>query len=265
MHVIGSILEILNAQMEKPPLYGWFHILSLALCVLAGIWLYRKWPVGQEVQIRRLLLAISLTVIGLEIYKQINYSFHYDSTAITFDYQWYAFPFQFCSTPMYISLLAAVIPNQKIHRSLCAYLVTYSFFAGLCVMAYPGDVFTTTVGINIQTMVCHGSMMVLGVYLLMCGYVPADRRTILRALPVFLTLVACAVVMNEIAYCTGLLERETFNMFFVSPYCAPSLPVYSLVQNVVPFPGSLAIYVLIFTLAGYLVMKIASFIHKKVQ
>ena len=265
MHVIGSILEILNTQMEKPPLYGWFHILSLALCVLAGIWLYRKRPVGQEVQIRRLLLAVSMTVMGLEFYKQINYSFHYDSTAIIFDYQWYAFPFQFCSTPMYISLLAAVIPHQKIHRSLCAYLVTYSFFAGLCVMAYPGDVFTTAIGINIQTMVCHGSMMVLGVYLLMCGYVPAARRTIFRALPVFLMLVACAVVMNEIAYRTGLLERETFNMFFVSPYCAPSLPVYSLVQNVVPFPGSLAIYVLMFTLAGYLVMKVTSFIHQKVQ
>ena len=63
--------------------------------------------------------------------------------------------------------------------------------------------------------------------------------------------------MNEIAHASGLLERETFNMFFVSPYCEPSLPVYSLVQRVVPFPWNLVIYVGMFTLAAYLILLLA--------
>ena len=43
-------------------------------------------------------------------------------------------------------------------------------------------------------------------------------------------------------------------MFFISPYCEPSLPVYSLVQGVVPFPWCLVLYILGFTAAGYIML-----------
>ena len=46
-------------------------------------------------------------------------------------------------------------------------------------------------------------------------------------------------------------------MFFISPYSAPHLPVYSLVQGVVPFPLCLLIYILGFTLAAYIMLLIA--------
>ena len=62
------------------------------------------------------------------------------------------------------------------------------------------------------------------------------------------------MVMNEIAHVTGLLERETFNMFYISPYCEGTLPLYSLVQKVVPYPWSLVIYIVIFTLAAYIML-----------
>ena len=83
-----------------------------------------------------MVLITALVVILLEIYKQINYTFSYEG-AITFDYQWYAFPFQFCSTPMYVGLLVGLFRKGKIHDALCAYLATYAVFAGLCVMIYP--------------------------------------------------------------------------------------------------------------------------------
>jgi hypothetical protein len=155
---------------------------------------------------------------------------------------------------MYIGLLAGLTKKGKIHESLCAYLVTYAFFAGLSVMFYPTSVFIDTIGINIQTMICHGSMITLAIYLLYTGYVPLKHKTILKALPVFAVNVTLAVVMNEIAFRTGLLERETFNMFFVSPHCDPHLPVYSLVQQVVPFPFCLILYILGFTAAGYILL-----------
>ena len=43
-------------------------------------------------------------------------------------------------------------------------------------------------------------------------------------------------------------------MFFVSPYCEPSLPVYSLVQAAVPYPFCLLIYFLGFSAAAYLIL-----------
>ena len=242
--------------METPLPYGWFHLLWFALSFLALIPLCRYPKNPSDAHVRRVVWITALVVAVLEVYKQINYTFSYEN-GIAADYQWYAFPFQFCSTPMYVGLLAGIIKKGKVHESLCAYLATYAMFAGLSVMVYPTSVFISTIGINIQTMICHGSMITVGIYLFYSGYVPLKHKTILKALPVFAVNVGIAVLLNEIAHATGLLERETFNMFFVSPYCEPHLPVYSLVQGVVPFPLCLVIYIMGFTAAAYLVLLIA--------
>lgn len=251
----GKILQFLDTSMTTPKPYGVFHLISFALSILAGVWLCIRFK-DTERYARRVVLITAIIVTVLEIYKQINYTFTYDGTAITADYQWYAFPWQFCSTPMVVGLLAG-LTRGKVHKSLCAYLATFAMFAGVCVMFYPNDVFISTVGINIQTMVCHGSMLSIGIYLLASGYVKLEHKTILKAVPVFCAAVAVAIILNEIAYATGLLETETFNMFYVSPYCDPHLPVYSTVQQHVAYPWCLIIYVAAFSLAAYLVLLIA--------
>lgn len=257
MRFLGGLLDLLNAKMEVPDMYGGFHIFFFAVSILAGIVLCRRCPKPDAAFVRKLLLIVSLVVIGLEIYKQVNFSFRYDGERIRFDYQWYAFPFQFCSTPMYIGLLSALTRSKHLHECFSAYLSTYGLFAGLCVMFYPSTVFVDTIGINIQTMICHGSMVTIGIYLLFSGYVKTERQTIFKALPVFFALVGMAMAMNEIAYQTGLLNTETFNMFFISPYCAPELPVYSLIQGVVPYPWCALIYIAGFTAAGSLLLLMA--------
>jgi hypothetical protein len=242
--------------MTAPVPYGWFHLLSLVVTAAIAVYLGFLHRHDDPAKIRRIVLWTAVIVVVLEIYKQINYSFSY-TDGIAYDYQWYAFPFQFCSTPMYIGLLAGLTQKGRIHKAACAYLATYAIFAGVCVMLYPTTVFVGTIGINIQTMICHGSMIWIGVYLLASGYVKVEHKTILRAIPVFVICVMLAVIGNEIAYRSGLLETDDFNMFFISPYCAPHLPVYSLVQGVVPFPLCLVIYILGFSLAAYIMLLIA--------
>ena len=256
-------LELLDLEMERPQIYGWFHILWLVITVASTVLLCHWGKKASHRQVCNIVLAVAVTVAVLEIYKQVNYTFSVmEDGSIRTDYQWYAFPFQFCSTPMYVGLLAGVIRKGKVHQVLCAFLASYAIFAGVCVMLYPADVFIQTIGINIQTMICHGSMITVGVYLLYSGHVKAEHKTILKAVPVFATGVALAAVMNEIAYASGLLESETFNMFFISPHCDPSLPVYSLVQQHVPYPWCLIIYILGFSLAAYLILLLAMLTKK---
>lgn len=257
-----TLLEILDAQMTRPTSYGWFHIVWLALVVIATVLLCRFGKNAEPKQVRRVVWVTAVIVIVLEIYKHINYTFIVNDGVVTADYQWYIFPFQFCSMPMYVGLLAGLIPRGKVHRALCSFLATYALFAGVCVMVYPNDVFIETIGINIQTMICHGSMIVVGVYLLYTNYVKLEHKTILYAVPVFSVAVGMAAIMNEIAYRTGLLETETFNMFFISPHCDPSLPVYSIVQAYVPFPWCLIIYIAVFSIAAYVILLIAMGIRR---
>ena len=257
MDIWKSFLQILDAEMTLPQPYGWFHLLCLGLTILATIYLCFRGQYHSSQQIRSLVLGVTLTTILLEIYKQINYTFTVSGDTIIADYQWYAFPWQFCSMPMYVGLLAGLTKKGRLHEAACAFLATFSVFAGVCVMLYPVSIFTETAGINIQTSFCHGSMIVVGAYLLATGYVKMEYRTILKALPVFITAVFIAVVLNELAYYSGLLQTDEFNMFFVSRHCPPHLPVYSLVQNVVPYPWCLILYILGFTAASSLILLVA--------
>lgn len=254
----ADLLRILDTQMTTPTAFGWFHSLFFAASIIVGV-LLCLWLKDGARYAKRVMLITALIVIVLEVYKIINFTFRVTDGTITADFPWYIFPWQFCSTPMYAGLLAG-LTRGRVHRSLSAYLATFAVFAGLCVMIYPGDVFIGTVGVNIQTMICHGSMLTVGIYLLGTGYVPCRFRTLLRALPVFVTAAAVAMGLNEIAFRTGLLETDSFNMFYFSPHQDPHLPLYSDVQRLVgpANPLSIIIYITGFTLAAGLVLLIAA-------
>ena len=264
MNFFAVILEFLDLKMQTPTQFGWFHLLCIALTVLTTFFLckYYKPTETDPSRPRKLIVWTALIVTLFEIYKQINYTFNVENSVINADYQWYAFPFQFCSTPMYVGLLVALFRKGKIHESLCAYLATYSVFAGAAVTAYTGDVFVETIGINIQTMVCHCSMIIVGIYLFYTGYVKLEHKTIIKALPVFSAAVMIACVLNEVAFITGLTNEHYFNMFYVSPHLDPHLPIYSLVQPIVPYPLNLIIYIAGFTAAAYIILLIGMLIKK---
>ena len=251
----------MDLDMPKPTPYGWFHLLWFAMSILAAVLLCATHKKGDDKRVRRVVFWVAVTVAVLEIYKQINYSFSYGD-AVTFDYQWYAFPWQFCSMPMYAGLLTGIFRKGRVHDALCAFLATYAVFAGACVMFYPADVFIGTIGINVQTMICHGSMITVGVYLLYTQYVKLTHKSILSAMSVFAVAIGLAVLMNEAVYHTGIAGDETFNMFFISPHFDPSLPVYSSVQAAVAYPWCLIIYFVAFSAAAYIILLAAMAIRR---
>lgn len=249
-----NLLRVLDTPMTEPQPYGVFHLIWFALSILAGVglclWHKRS---GSEKRVRTVVAITAFTVIVMEIYKLINFSFEYEN-GVSFEFEWYAFPWQFCSTPMYVGALTVLFRKGKVHDALCAYLATYAMFAGLIVMILPTTVFTETIGINIQTMFCHGSMITVAIYLMYSGHVKLEHKTILKALPVFAVTLGIAMILNEVAHYSGLLENHDFNMFYISPHQDPHLPVFSLIQPLVPYVVSLLLYVGVFTLAAYVML-----------
>ena len=262
MDAITSLLKFLDTPMTRPEMFGWFHLLWLGITAAATVLLCRFGKPKSQSAVYKTIFVTAIVILLFEIYKQINYTFIVKDGAIVTKYQWYAFPFQFCSMPMYVQLLCIFIKKGRVRQALCAFLATYGLFAGLAVMLYPSTVFIQTIGINIQTMICHGSMVAIGIYLLCSSEIKLSLRTMYQASAVFAIALGIAVLLNEIAYRVGIVETGTFNMFFVSPYCEPSLPVYSIVQNHVPFPFCLVLYFIGFTGVSTILMLIAMLVKR---
>lgn len=238
------LFSLLDKQMEKPELFGVFHILSLFVMVgiiVFFVFLFKK---NQEKRLKIVLIIFASTFIFLEILKQSLFTYQ------AWQYQWYAFPFQFCSVPIYLLPLVLIVKNIKIKVALYNFLSFYVILAGLAVMIYPGDVFTSDIVINFQTMIHHMSMVLIGVAIALAGKNNFSWRGFLESLIIFSIILVIALVINIIGHFSGL---ENFNMFFISPYKEGHLPVFSIIQAKAPYPIFLFSYIFGFSLGALLI------------
>lgn len=246
MNFFEKIIHLLEkGEMVTPTNYSWFHLMFVAIVIAATVLLCSFFKDCDEKTFRRIVLIGWAIITALEIYKQFVFSFEFDGTTAKWDYQWYAFPYQLCSTPLYILPFVIFLKDGELRNSMMAYIQTFSLFGGLAVFFYPNDVFIETIGINFQTMVHHGLQVVFGIFFVVYNRKKLEHKYFLKAIPVFATLVSIAFTLNVLMY--QIFEArgidEDFNMFYIGPYVPSSLPILSDIYPKVPYVAFFLIYV----------------------
>ncbi|MBO4277419.1 MAG: YwaF family protein [Clostridia bacterium] len=252
MNFIERIIYNLSGEMERPGNYGWFHLMFIAIVIAASLFFLLKLKDCSDRTERILLLAFWAALVLFETYKQLQFSVSFnDAGTEGWDYQWYAFPYQFCDTPLYLLPFAALLKEGKARSAVKMFLATYTLFAGLVVYIYPNDVFIRTIGVDIQTMFHHGTQIVLGLFL--GARLIRSRQmklpVFVRAIGIFVIMVAVAFALNNLV---PLITEDTFNMYYIGPVFECTLPVLSDIYAHVPYAVFLAVYVLGFTFAASL-------------
>ena len=179
MNTFEKTIAFLSKTTDTPNFYGLFHIISaliiIGTCVLFIAFRHKI----NEKRLAYITLIFGCVMTVFELYKQLVIT--YNPSDDTWAYEWYAFPFQFCSTPTYVTLLAFLfykLKHKKIYDAMLGFLATYSFVAGfLVIFVGTQNVLCPYIGINIQTMVHHGLMLVLGVIILSTRAVSFDKET----------------------------------------------------------------------------------------
>jgi hypothetical protein len=102
----------------------------------------------------------------------------------------------------------------------------------------------------------HGVQVFFGIYLAFRYRDRMNLKNLLGATAVFSSLAGIAMILNEVVYqylsSNGM--GDTFNMYFISPHFDCTLPVLSIVHDLVPYPVFLCIYIFGFMLCAGLVM-----------
>jgi hypothetical protein len=245
---------------EEPGNYGWFHIMFLVIVVAATGVVCHFFKNADDKTYRRIVLITWIIIVLFEVYKEIIFSFNINEEDIaksTWEYQWYAFPYQLCSTPLYVLPLIAFLPDDNkvtywIRRACMYFTATFAFFGGFVVYVYPNDVFIPTIGICIQTMVHHGSQVLLGIYTAVYMRKSFKIKEAWTGVAAFAVLALIAIILNE-TMIHVIPEDNTFNMFYISRHFDCTLPVLSGVYKAVPYGLFLPIYLLGFTLVGAII------------
>ena len=248
--VFEEIIKIFDLTMTVPTPYGIFHIGALIASALICYLLCVIFKSPSEKTVRRILFAYAMICILLEIYKQISFTFQVENDVITHTYQWYAFPFQFCSMPMYVALIASLIRNEKLYSAFLAFLSTFGMIAGVLVMAVPTDVFIGTIGVNFQTMIHHGGQIVIGLFLIIRAGSLKKFTACLGGILIFIAAVTTAMILN-LTMIHVIPEGSAFNMFYISPHFDCMIPVYDKLQDKLPYPVFLLSYLVPFIAVSF--------------
>ena len=229
-----------------PGAFSWFHLLWLGImvvgCVVMALTAARK----HDGKIDRIVIAaFSVILIGCEVFKQLFWFDYYDY------YRFEIFPFQFCSVPIYVAIVASVIPWDKAREVCYRFLAFYGIIGGLAVMLVPTAVlYTYFIPMSIHAMLWHTVLVVMGVYLIVSrGYGKSLREMISPAL-MLLGFVALAIVGNILVYHLHLntpacQPGDNLSMFYISPYYPTQLPLLGVVQEF-SYPLFVVCYLLFF-------------------
>lgn len=160
-----NVIRFFQAKSPEPQPWGMYHLLCLGVlaalvaALIAGGRRLRKSPKT----VRRLTACLGSVLLAAEILKQIFSSVQISDGKIIWDYPWHIFPFQLCSTPLYVCIALFFLPEGRVRRALCCYLGTFGIVGGAVVMAAPESVYITSLFINVHTMVWHTGLILLHV------------------------------------------------------------------------------------------------------
>ena len=250
-----NLFDFLEFKISTPTNYGWFHLLFMAIIIAVTVFICLKFKDCDQKTFKKITFFCWLIMFVFEIYKQFVFTFDYTDGKIVSDYSWYSFPFQLCSTPLYVLPFIAFMKESKIRDALCSYISTFALFGGLVVFFYPNDVFIDILGIDIQTMIHHGLQIVTGIFFAVYNRKKLTIKYFLSSVPVFIFLLLIAVLLNEVVHGALISAGKTddFSMFYISPYVPNHLPLLSLVYSAVDWIIFVLAYVLGFTLASLIV------------
>lgn len=236
---------------EAPKSYGWLHLFFVVVMIAVTILMICKIKKVDNNKLDKIILGFGIMLLVIETYKQLVYTLVLSDDG---SYQWYAFPFQFCSSPMYVCLIVPLVKNVKVKEALYGYLAFFGTIAGIAVMAYPGDILVDVLSISLHSLIWHSSMVVLGIFIITKRNYGVKIKEVIPSLFVFYAFVVIAQILN-ITFYHGFIKDlgDTFNMFFISPYFESTLPVFSIFYQEFGWIVCFILYLIGFSLGSIVV------------
>lgn len=245
IHALDRFFESIAIPMEVIPSYGPFHILytliGFALCGIIA-WKLRK---VSDRTANRILFGIGLFLALSEICKQLFYYF----AVMDNRYSWGDFPFQLCSIPIYLCLIAPWLKKGKLQRGMYSFLVLYNLLGGVISFTEPSGLLLDRWFLTAHALLWHMMLVFVGLFLCFSKRGGDKKSDYVGATCTFLVLSAVAFILNcFVQYGLG----EQMNMFFVGPGESP-LAVFKQFSQWFGWYVNTFIYLFAVSLGAYIV------------
>lgn len=252
---LDALFESISWPMDVFPAYGAFHILytliGFAVCGVAA-WKLRKVSAKAAGWI---LFAVGLFLAVAEIFKQLFYFF----VMMDNRYSWGDFPFQLCSIPMYLCMIAPWLKPGRLQRGMYSFMVLYNLLGGAISFTEPSGLFHAHWFLTIHALVWHMLLVFIGLFICFSKHGGSKRSDYVGATWTFIALCGVALALN--CFVQFVLGEE-MNMFFVGPGNSPII-VFAQFSEWFGWYINTPIYIFAVCLGAYLLYLLIHFLQNR--
>lgn len=205
-------------------------------------------------QIRRILLFCGLFLGACELYKQLFLYYIMNGR----HYNWWFFPFQLCSLPIYLCLAIPFLKAGNTKTVLCTFLQDFTLLGGIAALVVPEGFSHIHWTLTLHGYVWHILLILIGLFVYLSGQTDLSRKGYLRTLPFFALCCAAATAINLAAP-----GRGEADMFYISPYHASVQPVFGALAERIGILPSHLLYLLTICLGAYLIHCLFAFLKRQ--
>ena len=144
--------------MQTPVPYSPFHLSLTALGICAAAWMARRLAAGRR---KHVLFVCGLILAASELYKQGFLYYIVNGRS----YDWWYFPFQLCSVPMYLCLAVPLLSRPeyaRARRTACTFIQDYGLLGGFMALAEPSGLLHSYWTLTLHGLCSHFMKILLG-------------------------------------------------------------------------------------------------------
>ena len=270
--------------MVPPVPYSAFHILFAVIGILCAVFLAWKLRRLKNKTYYQVLFLCGAILALSELYKQF-FLYYIVSQG---RYDWWYFPFQLCSIPMYLCLLLPLFRGNAFGRVLSTFVQDFGLLGGVMALAEPSGLFHSYWTLTLHGLLWHLMLIFISLFITFAdrqspvtpaarshshdahtcdahtpGSHPENSReplllSYLQMLPLFAVFCLIATFINT-------LTHGAADMFYISPYYPVTQIVFDKISLRLGTGIGIMIYLLSVCLGGFLCHLTLGVLHRKVS
>ncbi len=248
MEALSSFFYATAWPMTPPEPYSSFHIILTAAGIITALllatFLSRKKGIEKTV-----LFVCGIILLIMEAYKQGFLYFVQNGQS----YDWWYFPFQLCSIPMYLCLAVPILGSEKRSGAFTAvttFLQDFGLLGGFMALLVPPGLMHPYWTLTLHGFFWHFILLFIGFYCAIAGLPDNSAKGFAKTLPILFTCVVIALIINYLA-------GPTAEMFYISPYHPSDQPVFRDISRTLGIWPGIFVYVCSMAAGGAVIHLIA--------
>ncbi|MBR4461496.1 MAG: YwaF family protein [Erysipelotrichaceae bacterium] len=175
-------------------------------------------------------------------------------------YDWWHFPFQLCSMPLYDLPLYLYFKkrNHKLAKAIATFMTVYGTLGGFIVFLDTSGMHFTNPFLTFNSFLWHIMMAVLSVFLYRNVETDFSWKGYRNVCGIYLVHAVIATILN-----VTLRYYGTIDMFYISPYEKMNQIVFKEIGETIGNSNVIILYILVSLLGGGIVMYLYHFLERE--